>query len=84
MFSDSVSHTPLTTTPPEKSKKAGSSPASLRWLFSEFKRSISDYQATATGSFALLRFRFGFSVLVIVSASATASACSTSVGSASG
>jgi len=61
--------------PPENSKKAGSSPAFLRWLFSEFKRSISDYQATATGSFALLRFRFGFSALVIALASST-SACS--------
>jgi len=29
--------------PPENSKKAGSSPALLRWLFSEFKRSISGY-----------------------------------------
>jgi len=29
--------------PPENSKKAGSSPASLRWLFCVFKRSISGY-----------------------------------------
>jgi hypothetical protein len=42
-------------------------------LFSEFKRSFSGYQATATGSFAL-RFAlcFGFSALAIASASATA------------
>ncbi len=64
--------------PPENSKKAGASPALLRWLFCVFKRSISGYQATATGSFALLRLRFGFSALTTASASATASVFSAS------
>jgi hypothetical protein len=66
--------------------ESGSSPASLRWLFSEFKRSILDYQATATGSFALLRFCFGFSASATASAfsASSTSACSTSVASASG
>jgi hypothetical protein len=61
---------------PEKAKKRDRPPTFLRWRFTEFKRSFSDYQATATGSFALLRFRFVLSAFVIASASATASTSS--------